>query len=241
MAREIIKPDYNQPCVFKLGNAPSLVEGAYGHQWRYFVNDDEAMLYLGAPAKEAIDATGAGNGANIALTKTRQGRSTVWHAEKVESTPVPVEFIPGEVEHFTPWEYAAYQRRQQRQAPAAKAQEPMVNLVLHDHEHELTPKQKAEQWERKLAAQQAARAQLMNGKTNGNGNGHHAPPQPEAKATPPHRPGAKLLAMALFSAIDAAKLAQDYAASQGLKLQFTSEDVRCMGNTLYIDQRKEGR
>jgi len=45
----------------------------------------------------------------------------------------------------------------------------------------------------------------------------------------------------LFSVIDAAKLARDYASSNGLKLQFTSEDIRVMGATLYIDQWEAGK
>lgn len=84
-----------------------------------------------------------------------------------------------------------------------------------------------------------------NGSVNGNGNGHHVPPPatppqvPTGKEMPPHRPGAKVLAMALFAAIDAAKLAQDYALQQGVNLEFDTGDIRAMAATLYIDARKE--
>lgn len=89
--REIIRPEYNVPCVFQLGHAPSEVEGYNGkQQWRYFVNNDEALLFLDTPAKEAIEATGAGNGQQVALVKARQGRSNIWRAEIV-----PYEKAPG--------------------------------------------------------------------------------------------------------------------------------------------------
>lgn len=220
MPREIIRPEYNQPCVFKLGHPPAIVEGIRGHQWRYFVNNDEAMLYLDAPAKEAIDACGAKAGDEVALTKTRQGRSTVWSADLVEDEPVPVEMIAGEPPvMMTPYDAAAEARNRQR-AIASRTQAPPANR-------------------KKVAAPVLV---------NGNGNGHHAPPPaapPAAPLTPPapvremppHRPGAKLLAMALFAAIDAAKLAEDYARQQGLTLQFTSEDVRTMANTLRMEER----
>ncbi len=204
MPREIIRPKYGIPCIVKLGNKPTLVEGKSGQQWRYFVNDDEAILYLDGPAHEAIQDTEAGNGQEICLRKTKVGRSTHWEAERVENEPVPVEVIAGE---------------------------PPELMSQHEASH----------WERI----QQARGKV-NGSANGNGNGHHAAPPPAnpppaGQPPEPHAPGTRMYAMALRSAIDAVKFAQDYAAGKGLELKFTTEDVRCMAATLYIDQRKESR
>jgi hypothetical protein len=86
-------------------------------------------------------------------------------------------------------------------------------------------------------------AATSNGDGHANGNGHHTPANsPQASQPPaPNAPGANVYAMALRSAIDAAKFAEEYAQSKHFDLKFTSEDVRCMAATLYIDQRKEGR
>ncbi len=216
MPREIIRPEYGQPVVFKLGHAPTQVEGIRGLQWRYFVNEDSAMLYLDEPAHAAVQATQAQPGAEICLRKERVGRSTHWAADVIEDEPV---IVDGEILSTS------------QQATRARYEE------RRDAVHEPA-----------LAAAVVKSNGKPNGQAhvNGNGNGHHAPPPatpPQAlvKETPPHRPSAKVLAMALFAAIDAAKLAQDYALSQGMKVQFDTGDIRAMAATLYIEQRKESR
>ena len=202
MAREILRPEYGEPLIFKLGHAPVQVDGIRGLQWRYFVNDDEAMLYLDEPAHAAIAATGANPGDELCLRKERLGRKTEWAADRVEEEPVHVE---GEIRSAS--QQASRQRFEARtQAPGPKA----------------------------------------NGNGNGNGNGHsngngHQAPPPASNPPLPHAPGASQYAMALRTAIDAAKFAQEYAAAKGLTLEFSTEDVRCIAATLYIDQRKEGK
>ncbi len=44
---------------------------------------------------------------------------------------------------------------------------------------------------------------------------------------------------ALIAAIDAATLAQQYAQSKGIALEFATEDLRCIANTLYIAATKD--
>lgn len=224
MPREIIRPQYDEVCVFKLGFEPTLVEGIKGHQWQYFVNNSQAILYLDAPAKEAIDATGAKPGDEVALLKSRKGRSNAWSAALVppeqHSGPVDV----SQPRPATASELATQLRQQQAQEPPSwVTQMPMPPAI------------------RPAVAAPQAPPIAPAIRTNGNGNGHHANGHSQApdNATPPHRPGAKLLAMALFAAIDAAKLAQDYATSHGLNIRFTSEDIRTMANTLRMEERQK--
>ena len=235
MAREIIRPEYGQPVIFKLGNAPTLVEGIRGPQWRYFVNEDSAMLYLDEPAKAAIDKLQPGPNAEICLRKERVGRATHWAADLIEEEPAIVDG-----EFVTPSLQATRARYEERREASREPEWVSQPQFSPDPPAPTKPPTVFPQRKPKAAS---------NGNSNGhsNGNGHHAPPPAAAPppeqpaATPPHRPGAKMLAMALFAAIDAAKLAQDYAQSHGMKLQFASEDIRAMAATLYIDQRKEAR
>lgn len=48
-----------------------------------------------------------------------------------------------------------------------------------------------------------------------------------------------LMAAALITAIDAATLAREYAASKGVALEFKTEDYRCIAATLYIQASKD--
>jgi hypothetical protein len=59
-------------------------------------------------------------------------------------------------------------------------------------------------------------------------------PQPAAAAAP----GAAQLADAITAAIDAAVVTERHAAQRGLALRWTSEDVRAMALSLYIDSRR---
>jgi len=73
-----------------------------------------------------------------------------------------------------------------------------------------------------------------------------APKQPTAQAPQPaplpqapgYTPNPTTLTGALTAAINAARSAEIYAASIGLALRFTSEDVRAMAATLFIDRRR---
>jgi hypothetical protein len=53
-------------------------------------------------------------------------------------------------------------------------------------------------------------------------------------------PAPTLLAMSLRAAIDAARDAEQYAARQNYSLRFTSEDLRAMALSLYIQGAREG-
>lgn len=63
-------------------------------------------------------------------------------------------------------------------------------------------------------------------------------PAPKPVASEPSQPAAmpasSLMSRALIAAIDATDEAKRHAASRGLTIEFTSEDVRCIANTFYI-------
>jgi hypothetical protein len=60
-------------------------------------------------------------------------------------------------------------------------------------------------------------------------------PIPQLSSPSPNAVGGKLMAC-LLVAVDCAVEAQAYAVSKGLDVQFTSEDVRAIANTLFINQ-----
>jgi hypothetical protein len=70
---------------------------------------------------------------------------------------------------------------------------------------------------------------------------------PRAAATATHeqpqriepRRATSLMGAALIAAIDAARQAEEYAASKGIPLEFRPEDLRCIANTLYIQACKD--
>lgn len=216
MPREILRPEYGEPLIFKLGHDPVKVEGIRGPQWRYFVNDDEAMLYLDQPAHEAIMRTEAHAGDELCLRKERVGRKTEWAADRVDEEPVHVE---GEIRSAS--QQASRQRYEDSRSSSkepnwVKSPEPTpTNGKVNGHANG-----------------------KANGHGNGNGNGHH---EPESQRPMPHAPGANAYAMALRSAIDAAIFGKQYAESKGLELKWTTEDIRCIAATLHIDQRKENQ
>jgi|1186.fasta_scaffold122985_3 hypothetical protein len=207
MPRDVLRLTYEQPLLMRLYRDPVLVEGKWGHQWQYVVNDDEAICFLDEGAHEAIQASGAKSGDQILLTKAKVGGKAAYHAQIVEDDAT----MPDWVRHPEPAQATAA-------APVRTNTSAVVTLPAKERK---------------------------NGRTASasNGNGHHTPAAapPASQPATPNAPGANVYAMALRAAIDAAKFAEEYAQSKHFDLKFTSEDVRCMAATLYIDQRKEGR
>jgi hypothetical protein len=60
-------------------------------------------------------------------------------------------------------------------------------------------------------------------------------------AQPSNNSAAHMMAAALISAIDAAMLAEQYAKTKGIAVQFTAEDFRAIAATLYIQASKDPR
>lgn len=92
MPREIIRPSYGEPCIVQLACAPEGVqrEGNYGIDFQYVLNGDRAVTWLPKEAQQAIVRSGAQEGDEICLRKTKHGSKTFWEAEKIEEeAPAP--------------------------------------------------------------------------------------------------------------------------------------------------------
>jgi hypothetical protein len=67
-----------------------------------------------------------------------------------------------------------------------------------------------------------------------------SPLQPDARKPSPHTTGGKLMACFLV-AVDSLLEVQAYATAKGMNIQFNSEDVRAVANTMFIQNSKDGR
>lgn len=110
MQREIIRPRVNVPILVKLGPDGIDVDGQYGPQVRYYVNDDQGALYVDPPARDAILATGAQGGDEIAICKRSKTRWDVQRvadaAEIPEAARKPVRYMNGSKVGFPASKYA---------------------------------------------------------------------------------------------------------------------------------------
>ena len=91
MPREIIRPSFGEPCIVQLSHAPADAiqrEGQYGIDFEFHVNSDSGIMWLPPDAKRALEASGATEGDEIAITKIKRGRQTLWAVERVaDETP----------------------------------------------------------------------------------------------------------------------------------------------------------
>ena len=126
MPREIIRPNYGEPVIVQLACPPEGTqrEGQYGIDYQYELNDDQAITWLPAQAREAILASGAAEGDEIAITKARRGRQTVWTIERVEDE------TPKKPEKPTPPKSANGTPKPAAPAAAALSQRPGANLLV---------------------------------------------------------------------------------------------------------------
>jgi len=87
MPREIIRPNYGEPCIVQLACDPEGTqrEGSYGIDFQYELNHDIAITWLPKEARDAIVASGAKPGDEIAITKAKRGRQTVWTVERTQT------------------------------------------------------------------------------------------------------------------------------------------------------------
>ena len=86
MAREIIRPSYGEPCMVQLACEPQGIqrEGQSGIDFQYVLNSDQAITWLPKEARDAIVKSGAQNGDEICIRKSKRGRNTMWEVEVIE-------------------------------------------------------------------------------------------------------------------------------------------------------------
>ena len=188
LQREIIHPQTatDQPLIVLLDRGPEGIqrEGKFGIDFQYTLNEDSAVMWAKKELRDAIVASGAQAGEEIAIQAIKRGTRTSWQVQRVEEEPNPAAAPPPRTQR-------------QQEAPAHGTRE-----------------------------------------TKANGNGH----APDAAPTrEPARPGAAILASALYTAIDAAIAAEEYARAKSFALKFSRDDIRALAISLYIDARKEAR
>jgi len=90
MPRDVIRFD-EEPVLVKLDFAEGIqVEGQYGVDWQYRVNDSAAVIYLPKEGRDALKDCGAKAGDNVAIRKYKRGKMWVWDIERVtESKSAP--------------------------------------------------------------------------------------------------------------------------------------------------------
>jgi hypothetical protein len=175
------------------------------------------VLYADLDLARAIEASGAGKGDTITVTKrqNRKGRSvsTTWEVERHEIEPAEAE--P---------EWVDTPRSEWRQ----------VKDIAAEGRSAMSATRAVAILEQRKA--QAAAA-LKPAATVA-----EAPPAPQAEARreAPARSKRDQLLEALTSAIDAAAAATRYAQEQRLPVLFSSEDIRAMALSLYISADRAG-
>lgn len=91
MQREIIRLAYDQPVTVVLDFADGIqVEGRYGIEFQYTVNNNNAMLYLPPAGRAALLQSGAQPGDSVQIIKSKRGRETLFSAALVgDASEVP--------------------------------------------------------------------------------------------------------------------------------------------------------
>jgi len=165
--REILRPQYGEPLVFRLDVEPEDAvekEGKFGGlDWQYFVNDGAAIVYLPMDGRNALLKSGARAGDLVSISKSKRGRSTLFSAEVQSDAAEPPPPPPRAAAPPQP-----HQRVNERQ--------PLPNRVY---------------------AQPETGPANGNGHSNGNGYHRPAPQPAPAKAPTPMAPFADYLCLAI--------------------------------------------
>jgi hypothetical protein len=99
MPREIIRPSHGEPCIVQLACDPEGIqrENDRGIDFQYVLNQDQAITWLPKEARDAIVRSGARDGDEICIKKSKRGRTTVWEVERIdEEEPAPPPAAPRE-------------------------------------------------------------------------------------------------------------------------------------------------
>jgi hypothetical protein len=106
MSREVIRFS-EEPVLVKLDVADGIqVEGQYGVDWQYRVNDSTGVIYLPKEGRDVLKQSGAQAGDCVAIRKYKRGRMWVWDIERVSDAAEPVKAQNGS--HRTPLPESKY-------------------------------------------------------------------------------------------------------------------------------------
>lgn len=90
MQREVVKLDYDVPAIVKLDFGEGVqVEGKFGVQWQYTLNDNTAVMWLPKSGRDALAQSGAQAGDSVQIVKSMRGKTTTFHAQVVSDAHAP--------------------------------------------------------------------------------------------------------------------------------------------------------
>lgn len=223
MEREVIKLQTDVPVVVLLDYGPEgkEVKGQFGVQYQFTLNNDSAVMWIDPQARDALRRSGAQAGDEVEILKQQKGKAVSYGVRLVsDAQPSAPAARPAP-------------RGAKASGLPARAYYPAV------------PGNGAAPAPAQAIEQQARTAEYVTRELKSARVGEPARPAPEASAPqqprqPEVHPITEQLAKCLRSAVDACKQAQDYAREQQLGIQFTSEDVRAIGLSVYIGQQRNG-
>lgn len=91
MGREVIRPQFDEPCRVRLDKGPEGIqrEGKYGIDFEYVVNDDSAIMWLPKEGRDALLASGIQPGDEVQLVKSKRGKTLLFSAERISDAKEP--------------------------------------------------------------------------------------------------------------------------------------------------------
>ena len=191
------------------------VEGRFGDQVMYTLEDGRVM-YVAPMVRTKIEELGIGKGQPFTMCKAERRNGSRRWIEWTVNPPVP----PTTQEHV--------QKDHPDHAPRTAGATHQTQPANPNSRSSDRSTAQSNQSEGGLKSQ---------ARTNG------IPQTPVGSSIGPllAMPGVALaIQSALITGIDAAIAAEQYAAAKGLSLRFTSEDVRAIALTLFIQQAREG-
>lgn len=215
MQREVIKIQTDVPVVVVLDQGPmgKQVEGNFGTQYQYTVNQDSGVMWVSPQAREAIVRSGAREGDQVQIVKQLHGKATSFDIQVLTSgvarapasrpaAPQPIRTNGAKANGYA----------NGNGAPAARALEQQAVLARH-----------VTQRVEPALAQEPARPA----------------PAPQPQALQVQETGLERLTKRGIAcgraAVDICAATEQYAASKGLSIKFADDSVRAIMITALIE------
>ena len=219
MERAIVRLDTDVPVIVHLDQGPEGKETTSPKsgktQYQYTLNGDACVMWIDPQCRDALIRSGARAGDDVQFVKLGNGKTTSYDVQVVTAGEAAAPAARPAVRQTMPLPASAYYQPTLAGNGAAPA-----------------PAQAIER--------QARTAQYVTRELKTASVGAPTQPAPEQPRQAEVHPITEQLAKCLRSAIDACKQAQDYAREQQFGIQFTSEDVRAIGLSVYIGQQRNG-
>jgi hypothetical protein len=224
VAREIVKPILDQPIIVRLDHGPLGTEKRTdkGTDFQYVINHDEGIMWLPPDGRDALLKCMARAGDTVEILKTKRGAKAFFAAQVLPDDGIAPPPAPTAAPAKS-YRADAYPPPHNYPRPAPPPR-PLPPSVYYQPEPEPYSGPATQQL---VPAPQPAPAP--------------APPPAAAAARSGQTTMTDKLARCLICAVDAAQVAAAHAKAHGLALAWTSEDIRAMGLSVFINLQREGR